>query len=67
MFVFRDQFLQSIPIPQEFCAFHSNINCDAFVHYRTLSGVCNNLERPYDGAAQTAYARLLPAAYDDGS
>jgi hypothetical protein len=33
--------------------------------YRTPTGVCNNLLRPYDGSSQTAFARLKPAAYDD--
>lgn len=65
-FEFSDQFLRTIPVPQEFCAFKSNANCEGLIQYRTLSGVCNNLQRPYQGSSQTAFGRLLPAAYDDG-
>lgn len=63
---FRDNFLRSIRLPQEFCPFSPNANCQNFVQYRTITGVCNNLQRPYEGSSQTAYARLLPAAYEDG-
>lgn len=34
--------------------------------YRHYNGLCNNLERPYWGAALTAFRRLLPADYADG-
>lgn len=61
-----DQFLRSIPIPQEFCSFKQNANCDGLTQFRTLSGVCNNLQRPYQGSSQTAFSRILPAAYEDG-
>lgn len=33
--------------------------------YRSLDGVCNNLERPLLGAAFRPYLRQLPAEYDD--
>nr|XP_014349544.1 PREDICTED: eosinophil peroxidase [Latimeria chalumnae] len=34
--------------------------------YRTISGVCNNRKNSHWGAANTAYARWLPAEYEDG-
>ncbi|CAB3405504.1 unnamed protein product [Caenorhabditis bovis] len=34
--------------------------------FRSIDGTCNNLARPAEGAALTAFARLLPPAYDDG-
>ena len=32
-----------------------------------MSGVCNNLDHPYQGSARTAFGRLIHAAYDDGT
>ncbi|NWZ44536.1 PERT peroxidase, partial [Brachypodius atriceps] len=34
--------------------------------YRLITGACNNREHPRWGASNTALARWLPAAYDDG-
>ncbi|KAF5909612.1 thyroid peroxidase, partial [Clarias magur] len=34
--------------------------------YRTISGVCNNRNKPLWGAASTILARWLPAEYEDG-
>jgi hypothetical protein len=53
-------------MPEDLCAFNPNANCNGLMQYRTITGVCNNLQRPYEGSSQTAFARLLPAAYDDG-
>ncbi|CAG0923215.1 unnamed protein product, partial [Notodromas monacha] len=33
--------------------------------YRTYTGLCNNLEKPHWGSAQSAFKRLLPPAYAD--
>lgn len=62
----RDDFLRTIQLPANFCTFKSTASCNGLMKYRTVSGVCNNLARPYEGSSQTAFARLLPAAYDDG-
>ena len=62
----RDAFLQTIQIPNEFCAFDSTPNCAGLTKYRTPTGVCNNLQRPYEGSSQTAFGRILTAAYQDG-
>ena len=40
--------------------------CDAAARYRTFSGWCNNLGRPYWGQANTVLRRLFPATYEDG-
>jgi Animal haem peroxidase len=40
--------------------------CDPQARYRSYSGWCNNLVRPYWGQANTVLRRLFPAAYDDG-
>jgi peroxidase len=61
-----DLFLRQIQMPQDSCSFNQNANCNGLTKYRTITGVCNNLQRPYEGSSQTAYARLLPAAYEDG-
>ena len=66
-FLFRNDVLSAIRLPAELCAFRSNAKCDGLTQYRTATGVCNNLRRPYQGSSQTAYGRLLPAAYDDGT
>ncbi|XP_044031100.1 eosinophil peroxidase-like isoform X3 [Siniperca chuatsi] len=34
--------------------------------YRTITGVCNNLNSPRLGASNTPFTRWLPAEYDDG-
>ncbi|CAF0903321.1 unnamed protein product [Adineta steineri] len=61
-----DRFLRRVRLPPSLCAFNTNPDCSGFTRFRTITGVCNNLERPYEGSSQTAYTRLLPAAYDDG-
>lgn len=64
---FRNTVLREIRLPPNLCVYRSNVNCNAFVQYRTTTGVCNNLQRPYEGSSQTAFARLLPPAYEDGT
>ncbi|CAF1250679.1 unnamed protein product [Adineta ricciae] len=61
-----DSFLKKIPLPTDFCAYRSDPSCKDLTNYRTITGVCNNLQRPYQGSSQTAYGRLLPPIYDDG-
>ena len=34
--------------------------------FRTINGVCNNLEKPFLGAADTPLSRLIPPQYEDG-
>lgn len=34
--------------------------------FRTVTGVCNNLENPFFGAAHTPFSRLLQPQYEDG-
>uniref|UniRef100_A0A182V9V0 Heme peroxidase 1 n=1 Tax=Anopheles merus TaxID=30066 RepID=A0A182V9V0_ANOME len=34
--------------------------------YRTFDGTCNNVQNPSWGAANTLFARLIPAKYSDG-
>ena len=36
------------------------------LRYRTINGTCNNLFFPLNGAANMAFARMLPAVYEDG-
>ncbi|KFO89319.1 Myeloperoxidase, partial [Buceros rhinoceros silvestris] len=42
------------------------INCDGSLHYRTITGQCNNRRYPSLGASNTALVRWLPAEYEDG-
>ncbi|CAF1039310.1 unnamed protein product [Adineta ricciae] len=63
---YLDHFLKRIHLPGNTCVFAANPDCSNFINHRSITGVCNNLQRPYEGSAQTAYSRLLPAAYDDG-
>ena len=37
-----------------------------FMKYRTISGVCNNLDNPFLGAADIALSRIIPSQYADG-
>ncbi|CAF0983741.1 unnamed protein product [Adineta ricciae] len=60
-----DHFLQKFKMPEEFCKYHEKPKCDDRKKYRTPTGICNNLERPYEGSSQTAYARIITADYDD--
>ncbi|MCL4120727.1 UNVERIFIED_CONTAM: hypothetical protein GTU68_004371 [Idotea baltica] len=43
-----------------------NRPCDARNPFRTISGHCNNLVRQDVGRSNRVFARMLPAAYDDG-
>ncbi|XP_070598291.1 eosinophil peroxidase-like [Erythrolamprus reginae] len=42
------------------------IRCPLKSPYRTITGECNNREHPHFGVANHAYARWLPAEYEDG-
>ncbi|KAM6463099.1 myeloperoxidase-like isoform 2-T2 [Liasis olivaceus] len=42
------------------------IRCVLNSPYRTITGECNNREHPHFGVANHAYARWLPAEYEDG-
>ncbi len=52
-------------MPQEFCSFRDKPDCIGKITYRTATGLCNNLENPYEGNSHTAYGRLKPADYSD--
>ena len=41
-------------------------NCSFDYPFRTIDGTCNNVYNPLKGASNTAFGRLLPAAYEDG-
>ncbi|GAB6029783.1 hypothetical protein CHUAL_005498 [Chamberlinius hualienensis] len=41
--------------------------CNAPYPYRTLDGVCNNLQSPGSGMAVSRFERILAAEYDDGT
>ena len=40
--------------------------CNSDSRFRSLSGVCNNLDKPFLGAAETAFRRLVDPDYADG-
>ncbi|KAM8742787.1 eosinophil peroxidase [Acanthopagrus schlegelii] len=48
-----------VRLPQ--CRTTPNLN-----KYRTITSICNNLNNPRLGSANTPFARWLPAEYDDG-
>ncbi|NXJ69749.1 PERE peroxidase, partial [Rostratula benghalensis] len=43
-----------------------SIKCPKGDIYRTITGDCNNRKRSYLGSSNRAFARWLPAAYEDG-
>uniref|UniRef100_A0A8D9BYI8 Chorion peroxidase n=1 Tax=Cacopsylla melanoneura TaxID=428564 RepID=A0A8D9BYI8_9HEMI len=47
------------------CFKSTPFSCDPNAKYRTMDGSCNNLQKPWWGAAGTPYIRLLKAAYKD--
>lgn len=51
-------------IKNKFCPF-TNVKCDKKYKYRSVDGICNNLESPLKGSANTPYKRILPPANDD--
>lgn len=40
--------------------------CNAFLHFRSIDGTCNNLRNPTWGAAYEPYRRLAGHNYGDG-
>ena len=40
--------------------------CNYRYRYRTIDGTCNNLRRPLQGSAHTAFRRLISSKYEDG-
>ncbi len=42
------------------------VRCQAGSRFRTISGMCNNLEHPLWGSASSKQARFLPPSYADG-
>ena len=40
--------------------------CPVCFRYRSIEGVCNNLEHPHWGAAMSAHSRFLAPDYGDG-
>ncbi len=42
------------------------IRCSAAARFRTISGICNNLDHPLWGSASSRLARFVPPAYGDG-
>ncbi|CAG0882057.1 unnamed protein product [Darwinula stevensoni] len=53
-------------IPQVFECDEQTLPCDHTSRFPTLTGWCNNLEIPEYGKSMRAFARLLPAHYQDG-
>ena len=41
-------------------------NCSVTDKFRSIDGICNNLQYPNRAAANTAFKRLQPAEYEDG-
>lgn len=51
---------------KEICpTFLKPVKCE-LTRYRTLTGMCNNLEHPSWGSARSAMVRYLPPEYADG-
>ena len=48
------------------CTRETAPTCNPESRFRSLSGVCNNLNRPFLGAANTAFRRLIRPDYADG-
>lgn len=57
--------LSKFTLPKEFCSYLEKPDCTDRSRYRTITGICNNLEHPYQGSAQTAFGRMLDAVYQD--
>ena len=49
------------------CVHNTEPQCKERDSYRSMDGVCNNLARPYLGAANSVIGRMLPAEYQDCS
>lgn len=58
-------FLGKFRLPGEFCKVNETIDCTDKIDFRLPNGLCNNLQRPFDGSSHTAFDRLRTAAYDD--
>lgn len=49
------------------CYSPDDYQCNARDKYRTIDGTCNNLRRPWWGAANSAHVRLMQPYYEDGN
>ncbi|RNA08496.1 chorion peroxidase [Brachionus plicatilis] len=54
----------SLVIDEKFCPFRK-VKCDKKNKYRSEDGICNNLDSPLKGSANTPYKRILSPANDD--
>ena len=44
-----------------------NYRCNPNTEFRTITGICNNLEHPMWGSMSTPFRRFVAAQYADGS
>lgn len=57
--------LKQLRVPQAFCPFKQQINCDTNSKFSNIDGSCNNLGSPWMGKSETPYKRYLSPAYRD--
>ncbi|XP_064597545.1 chorion peroxidase-like [Liolophura sinensis] len=48
------------------CPFSKPVTCNPRAKYRTITGLCNNLQHPRFGSSNTPFERSLPSVYNDG-
>ena len=51
---------------QQLCSGQKEPHCNPTSRFRSLSGECNNLQRPLLGSTETSFRRLLEPDYADG-
>lgn len=62
----RNQFLVHDQLNNDKCDDDLLLPCDHTSPFRTISGLCNNLDNPEFGKSFSLFNRFLPPVYDDG-
>eukprot|EP00094_Tigriopus_californicus_P005399 TCALIF_05205-PA protein Name:"Similar to Pxt Chorion peroxidase (Drosophila melanogaster)" AED:0.03 eAED:0.03 QI:113/0.9/0.90/1/1/1/11/71/1447 len=62
----RNLFAKEHNVPEGSCPRLTKPKCDPLAPYRSVDGVCNNLQNPFWGSFLHSYERFLKPEYSDG-
>ena len=59
LYEFRSSGSKAVTRTSELCNNEPAVNCDSSSRFRTIEGICNNLESPYLGAFDNKFIRVI--------